>query len=89
METKVLSKQSDRLLITAILALITIIVIGITLVSFREPDKPIADQTIDRSQEQLIMRGAYLVNTSACHDCHSRLPYQRKHFYNFRPYLTV
>lgn len=71
MEQNELSKQINWLLAMAILALVTIVSIGLTLISCSEPAKTEFIQPTDLNQEQLIKRGAYLVNTSACHDCHS------------------
>ncbi|MBZ0247543.1 MAG: hypothetical protein K8H85_16495 [Cyclobacteriaceae bacterium] len=49
--------------------LVLITVMGVTLISCHESGKAAITQPL--SQEELIKRGAYLVNTSACHDCHS------------------
>jgi hypothetical protein len=69
MELNELSKQIKRLMVTAILALFLIIIMGITLISCSQPGKP--ELPVALGQEELIKRGAYLVNTSACPDCHS------------------
>jgi len=71
MENEDLSKQINWPLAAAILALVTIISMSLTLMSCSESSKNEIVQPTDLSQEQLIERGAYLVNTSACHDCHS------------------
>lgn len=71
MEQNEFSKQINWSLSAVILALITIISMGLTLISCSEPAKTEISQLTDLSQEELIKRGAYLVNTSACHDCHS------------------
>lgn len=71
MEENELSKQINWLLAMAILALVAIVSVGLTLISCSEPAKTETVVPLDLRQEQLIKRGAYLVNTSACHDCHS------------------
>lgn len=70
MEQKLL-KQINRLLAAAILALILILAMGVVLVSCNGSQKSEMSQPIDLSQEELLKRGAYLVNTSGCNDCHS------------------
>lgn len=70
MEQKLL-KQINRLLVTAILALVVILAMGLVLVACKESPNAEMAQTHTLSQEELLKRGAYLVNTSACHDCHS------------------
>jgi hypothetical protein len=71
MEENELSKQINWLLAMAILALVAIVSLGLTLISCSEPAKTENALPLDLNQEELIKRGAYLVNTSACHDCHS------------------
>ncbi|MBL7858959.1 MAG: diheme cytochrome c-553 [Cyclobacteriaceae bacterium] len=71
MEQNDFSKQIGWPLAAAILALVTIISMGLTLISCSEPPKTEIIQPTDLSPEEQIKRGAYLVNTSACHDCHS------------------
>lgn len=61
-------KVSMRWLAT-VHALVLITVMGVTLISCYESGKAAITQSL--SKEELIKRGAYLVNTSACHDCHS------------------
>lgn len=65
---KHLMKVSMRWLAT-VHALVLITVMGVTLISCHESGKAAITQSL--SKEELIKRGAYLVNTSACHDCHS------------------
>lgn len=71
MEQKDLSKQINWLLAAAILALVTLVAMGLTLVSCSDLAKTEVIEPTDLSQEEQIKRGAYLVNTSGCHDCHS------------------
>lgn len=71
MEQNEFSKQINWPLSVVVIALVTIIAMGLTLISCSEPAKTEITQPTDLSQEELIKRGAYLVNTSACHDCHS------------------
>jgi cbb3-type cytochrome oxidase cytochrome c subunit len=71
MELKELSKQINRLLATAIIALIIVVAMGLVLVSCREQTKTTEMTQPTLSQEELIKRGAYIVNASGCHDCHS------------------
>ncbi|MBL7876467.1 MAG: diheme cytochrome c-553 [Cyclobacteriaceae bacterium] len=61
--------QVNRLLVTAILAFVLVVIMAITLISCYETSKPTTLPVL--GQEELITRGEYLVNTSACHDCHS------------------
>lgn len=71
MEIKALLKQVSWLLGGAVIALVTLFAMGTSLIAFHEPEKTDGSQTTELSQEELVKRGAYLVNTSACHDCHS------------------
>lgn len=71
MELKELSRRVDRLLMTAILSLVVVITLGLVLVSCGDANKPQAVAPTVMSQEELIQRGAYLVNAVGCHDCHS------------------
>ncbi len=69
MDFKQFYMQVTRLSVTAKLALVYSFSMGIILLSCQDSDKPAESQVF--SQEALIKRGEYLVNTSACHDCHS------------------
>lgn len=69
MNDKKLSMYVNRLLVTALLALVLVVIMAITLMSCHETSKPTTPVVL--GQEELITRGEYLVNTSACHDCHS------------------
>lgn len=72
MEQKKLSNQLDLLLVTSTIIIpVLVFVLGVILASCGEPGKTEGIPRIDPGQEALIKRGAYLVNTSACHDCHS------------------
>lgn len=71
MELKELTKHINRLLATTIIILVTAIIMSIVLVSCSDQTKTTESTESAPSQEELIKRGAYLVNTSACHDCHS------------------
>lgn len=68
MDSNKLSMQVNQQLATASL-LLTLIILGITLISCQESSKPTIPLPL--GQEELIKRGKYLVETSACHDCHS------------------
>jgi mono/diheme cytochrome c family protein len=68
MDSNKLSMQVNQQLATATL-LLTLIILGITLISCQESGKPTIPLPL--GQEELIKRGEYLVKTSACHDCHS------------------
>jgi cytochrome c553 len=69
MDDKKISLHVNRLLLTALRVLMLVVIMTITLISCRESDKPATPMAF--SQEEMIKRGEYLVNTSACHDCHS------------------
>jgi len=71
MDNNELHRQVTWLLATSIFALVTLIAMGLLLVSCTELTKTEIVQSADLSLEELTKRGAYLVNTSACHDCHS------------------
>ncbi len=67
MEKIVSSKKVDRLPLRAVLVL----VMGFTLMSCHEIKMANPTESDELSQQELIERGAYIVNTAACHDCHS------------------
>lgn len=69
MDDKRISLHVNRLLLTALLVLMLVVIMAITLFSCHEPGKPATPLIF--SQEEMIKRGEYLVSTSACHDCHS------------------
>ncbi len=69
MDFKQFYKQVTRLSVTVKLALVYSFSMGIILLSCQDSDKSGESQVF--SQEEIIKRGEYLVNTSACHDCHS------------------
>ena len=71
METYSLLKRVNWLLAASGAVLIATIAMGTTLFVSCEPAKSPKPISIEYSKEQLIARGKYLVNTSACHDCHS------------------
>jgi hypothetical protein len=70
MESKSLLRKINGLLATSLLLLGVVIAMGTMLVAFNTPNAQSTPE-INLSQEQLISRGAYLVNTSGCNDCHS------------------
>lgn len=72
METKSMLNKVNLLLVGSVVLLIGIIITGSSLLfkgSSAAGADPAAVQTM--TQAELIRRGEYLVNTSACHDCHS------------------
>jgi hypothetical protein len=71
METNSLLKKVNWLLAASIVLLVLTLAVGSSLFVSCESAKSETPLTIDYTKEQLIERGAYLVNTSACHDCHS------------------
>jgi hypothetical protein len=71
METKSLLRKVNWLLAASIILLVLTLAAGSSLVVSCESVRSETPPSIDYTKEQLIERGAYLVNTSACHDCHS------------------
>lgn len=70
MELKSLLKRVNWLLGAIIFVLGLTVVIGASLIGLKFDVKSKISHA-GLSQGELIKRGAYLVNTSACHDCHS------------------
>lgn len=71
METTSLLKKVNWLLATSVVVLITTLAMGSTLFVSCEPARSEEIGALDYTKDQLIARGKYLVNTSACHDCHT------------------
>lgn len=71
METKAALKKVNGLLIASMIVLGLLVAMGTTVISFRDSPKVNESAPTSLNQTELIKRGAYLVNTSGCHDCHS------------------
>lgn len=71
METTSLLKKVNWLLATSVIVLIATLAMGSALFVSCDPAKSEEITKLDYTKEQLIARGKYLVNTSACHDCHT------------------
>jgi mono/diheme cytochrome c family protein len=71
METNSLLKKVNWLLTTSLIVLIATLGLGGTLFVSCEPAQSEEIARLDYTKEEMIARGKYLVNTSACHDCHS------------------
>ena len=71
METTSLLKKVNWLLATSVIVLIATLAMGSALFVSCDPAKSEEISKLDYTKEQLIARGKYLVNTSACHDCHT------------------
>lgn len=71
MDLKKVITQVNNILIVTTALLLTVIMLGVYLMLPSKPNKTEVKVVPDMSREQLLQRGAYLVNTSACHDCHS------------------
>jgi hypothetical protein len=71
METNSLLRKVNWLLAASIIVLIITLAAGSSLFISCESAKSETSPPLDYSKEELVNRGAYLVNTSACHDCHS------------------
>jgi len=71
METNSLLRNASWVVVASILVPIATLAIGSALLVSCETVKSEQADKLDYTQEQLIERGKYLVNTSACHDCHS------------------
>lgn len=71
METTSLLRKVNWLLATSVVVLIATLAMGSTLFLSCDPTKSEEISRLDYTKEQLIARGKYLVNTSACHDCHT------------------
>lgn len=71
MDQKELMKPVNGLFVTALLTLIVIVVLGVVLTSCGEASRAETSQALALAREEQIKRGAYLVNTVGCHDCHS------------------
>src|SRR5687768_5906120 len=71
METNSLLKKVNWLLAVSILLLVATLATSSALFLSCEPALSEKGVAIDYSKEELIARGKYLVNTSACHDCHT------------------
>lgn len=71
METNSLLRKVNWLLAASIILLVTMLAVSSALFVSCDPAHPQAQIDSEYSKEQLIARGKYLVNTSACHDCHT------------------
>jgi hypothetical protein len=71
METNSLLKKVNRLLAASVILLVTTLATGSVLFVSCEPTRSEEEIAIEYNKEELIARGKYLVNTSACHDCHT------------------
>lgn len=70
METTSLLRKANWVATSILLFTAALVIVSVILISC-EPAKSEQASKLDFSNEQLIERGRYLVNTSACHDCHS------------------
>ena len=71
METQSVLKKASWLLVGSVVVLLATLTMGSMLFVSCEPSKGEETVILDYTKEQLIARGKYLVNTSACHDCHT------------------
>lgn len=71
METKSVLRKVSWLLAGSIVVLLATLTTGSMFFVSCEPAKSEETFRLDYTKEQLIARGKYLVNTSACHDCHT------------------
>jgi hypothetical protein len=71
METRSLLRKVNWVLAASIVLLVLTVVMGSTLLVSCDPPRAEAIPPLDYTKEELIERGRYLVNTSACHDCHT------------------
>jgi Cytochrome c len=71
METHSVLRKVSWLLTGSVTVLLAILTMGGTLFISCEPERLEVPGLNDLTKEQLVARGKYLVNTSACHDCHT------------------
>lgn len=71
METHSLLTKINWLLAASVVVLVSTLAVGSALFVSCEPAQSQERVVIDYTKEELIARGKYLVNTSACHDCHT------------------
>lgn len=71
MEPSSLLKKANWLLAASVIVLIATLALGSALFVSCDPPESEEVVAIDYTKEELIARGKYLVNTSACHDCHT------------------
>lgn len=71
MYTQSVLRKVNWILAGSVLVLLVTLAIGSALLISCEPEKKEVLVTPDSTRQQLIARGKYLVNTSACNDCHS------------------
>ena len=71
METDVLLKKVNWLLTASAIVVIATMAMGSALFVSCEPTHSARGIAIEYTREELVARGKYLVNTSACHDCHT------------------
>ena len=71
MEKNSVLRNASWVVAASTLVLIATLAIGSMLLASCEPARSEHAERLDYTKEQLIERGRYLVNTSACHDCHS------------------
>lgn len=71
METKSLIRKIGLLMFGSLVVLLATLTTGSMFFVACESSKYDEAVKIDYSREDLIARGKYLVNTSACHDCHT------------------
>jgi len=71
METNSLLRKANWVVSASVILLGAVVAIGSALFISCEPAKSQQAEQLNFTKEQLIERGKYLVNTSACHDCHS------------------
>src|SRR5687768_15385739 len=71
METNLLLRKVNWLLVASALVMIATIAMGSALFVSCEPAGSAEPLATEYTRDELIARGKYLVNTSACHDCHT------------------
>lgn len=71
METQSVLRKATWLLAGSVIVLLATLAMGGVLLVSCEPQKTESPVALDSSKAQMIARGKYLVNTSACNDCHS------------------
>jgi hypothetical protein len=71
MENESVLKKTSWLLALSVVVLLATLAMGSVLFISCEPEKLEETISLDNTREELIERGKYLVNTSACHDCHT------------------
>jgi hypothetical protein len=71
METQSVLRKAGWLLVGSVVVLLATLAMGGMLFISCEPEKTEEEISLDFTREELVARGKYLVNTSACHDCHT------------------